>query len=721
MRTPNRLVQLFACLLIGSLAFFAEQAQAGAQDGEKADWKAVEAAASSFSRETSRRANRSEFDVSIDALARKLRARSRPEAVFDWMRENVKFEPYDGHLRGPRGVLVAGRANSADQAVLAAEILRAAGHTVRFARGTTYDADAEKLLKSFMGKATLVDPKAVASGEPLPATETGAAPRFAQLVRDHVWVEVKTAEKWMAFDPILAPTYGVAKAKMREITETLSDLEGNISIEVHASLKDGQTRKLLSTNLKVHEIGYSHVSMTFVPDRGRKDRFHAVMSYAGKTVASPESLPKDSIETLRVDFSLRRGRVETRFSESLIDPSEPANLFDYDQQIYDISIFPGWTSFEAASYFGDRAISSASKDVSEFAKAARQGESHDVTRAANRAHRALGFVLASAYSSRVDRIARSLAHTMGIVATFTEPRIVTSLILRRGSGYDYRMNSHGEGLTAIPKMGVPLAAAQGFASLMGYLKHGVEADLLKELSGQAVFTVEDFFELAQNKSVPVRTLGPSEVGELPKLGVSARDRSALRNSIRRKGHVVLTTSRDIEVHASSKMRGWWSLDPVSGVLHGSLGETMTTTDSKPATNTRDDAVAIGTLALTKRLRDAVDTSNFDPARTRNMVCDARQNLETIAGAFCATSAAIPLPDARKCVKAGKRTQSIESTLVSRASCTDRTRDFRCGVTVSTALITGDLTAMHTRGGDPLNSVKKSREQKESSTFTFTCP
>ena len=86
------------------------------------------------------------------SLARELRARPidldealgkigrDPATLSAWIHEHIAFEPYEGFMKGAQGALVSGRANSADKALLLAELLRRAGVGVKLVRGTSEGA-----------------------------------------------------------------------------------------------------------------------------------------------------------------------------------------------------------------------------------------------------------------------------------------------------------------------------------------------------------------------------------------------------------------------------------------------------------------------------------------------------------------------------------------------------------------------------------------------------
>ena len=58
-----------------------------------------------------------------------------PAALTTWVREQVRFEPYHGFMKGARGAVVSHRANSADKALLLAEALQACGVKAQLVRG----------------------------------------------------------------------------------------------------------------------------------------------------------------------------------------------------------------------------------------------------------------------------------------------------------------------------------------------------------------------------------------------------------------------------------------------------------------------------------------------------------------------------------------------------------------------------------------------------------
>ena len=69
-------------------------------------------------------------------------------AILDFVASGIRYEPYDGVLRGAEGTLASRAGNSADQAVLLATLLEQAGIEHRFALGPIDDALASAMLDS---------------------------------------------------------------------------------------------------------------------------------------------------------------------------------------------------------------------------------------------------------------------------------------------------------------------------------------------------------------------------------------------------------------------------------------------------------------------------------------------------------------------------------------------------------------------------------------------
>jgi len=81
--------------------------------------------------------------TSFDPVAVVEKVGSGADALFVWVRDNTRWAPYRGALRGPVGVLMDRSGNSLDRALLLGELLQLGGHTARLARAQVPAATAE--------------------------------------------------------------------------------------------------------------------------------------------------------------------------------------------------------------------------------------------------------------------------------------------------------------------------------------------------------------------------------------------------------------------------------------------------------------------------------------------------------------------------------------------------------------------------------------------------
>jgi hypothetical protein len=177
-----------------------------------------------------------------------------PTRIFEFVRDQIAYEPYAGSLRGPRGTLMALAGNSVDRASLLAALLANSKQQVRFARGALPEAAARELVSSIWAERPAASPatgaslpEAKAAGEKLVAAvqrdgvllrdalknagypAPGRAPvvtleSLTKETQDHYWVQWMREGSWVDLDPsFAAATPGQTFAKVEQTFATLPD------------------------------------------------------------------------------------------------------------------------------------------------------------------------------------------------------------------------------------------------------------------------------------------------------------------------------------------------------------------------------------------------------------------------------------------------------------------------------------------------------------------
>jgi len=176
----------------------------------------------------------------LDVQAAQAKIGTDPAALAKFVQTEIRYEPYAGALRGPRGTLLARAGNALDRSLLLAAMLRTAGHTVRFAEGTLSPAQAEQLVrtafpprspafKSGSGLMTITQRSLqhfLFLGNTLhqarfrpPDGDAGGWERTIEEARQHFWVQVESGGRWLDLDTSPGVAYGrslVPAAAQRE-------------------------------------------------------------------------------------------------------------------------------------------------------------------------------------------------------------------------------------------------------------------------------------------------------------------------------------------------------------------------------------------------------------------------------------------------------------------------------------------------------------------------
>ncbi|MFB6264956.1 MAG: transglutaminase domain-containing protein, partial [Bradymonadaceae bacterium] len=226
---PTHLRRLLATAAVAALAVVAAPDRAGADDSsdedESIDVSALVDRVRSI-RRTSRdiRNTSDERPTTVDAAVDE--AGHDPDAVFDWVDEEIDFVPYKGSMRGPTGALEAGAANAVDRARLLASMFENLGLKTRFASARLDRQTADELIRKYTGRAKLVATDEVDAESIESANTAGFADRFRGLVRRHVWVEIRRPDDdgdWIAADPLLTDELGSPTVEAERHFESIDE------------------------------------------------------------------------------------------------------------------------------------------------------------------------------------------------------------------------------------------------------------------------------------------------------------------------------------------------------------------------------------------------------------------------------------------------------------------------------------------------------------------
>lgn len=238
------------------------------------------------------RMDRSLFE--IDALAARLG--SDPATIFHFVRDEIRFEPYTGVLRGALGALICRAGNALDRSLLLAVLLEKAGLNTQIASGRLTAQEAQILVNRLF--------------EPVRPVRS-VVPSFAELAPD------------------LSRSMGVDQAKLLEMAEEAQkyadkqekDLLNYVNSETALLSSQlttaGAEAGVISTNDRLVAEASEHYWVQYQDPSGRWVDLDSAFNDAepGKTVVSatntfsPDSVPEELYHHLQITLTLRVAQV----------------------------------------------------------------------------------------------------------------------------------------------------------------------------------------------------------------------------------------------------------------------------------------------------------------------------------------------------------------------------------------------------------------------------
>lgn len=184
------------------------------------------------------------------------------DELFIAMATGIRFEPYQGVLRGAQGTAMARRGNSLDQALLLRQVLDAQGYQTRLVEGELDEGNALVLLRGLYPPAI---PRYQYSSEYAPFSLEGSS--LVSSVRRHYWVELRQSDgSWLPLDPSFPRAkVGEAYAKASHHYEgPRPEWDHRLAIRLLIKTADNRVKTLFQKEKPVREWGYMPISLSCI-------------------------------------------------------------------------------------------------------------------------------------------------------------------------------------------------------------------------------------------------------------------------------------------------------------------------------------------------------------------------------------------------------------------------------------------------------------------------
>jgi len=177
-----------------------------------------------------------EVQFTPEIRAKALELGNNPVKIYEWVRNNYKYEPYYGSLKGAQQTLLERSGNDFDQASLLIALLRAANIPAKYVYGTI-EVPIERVMLWLGVKDPTVAADIIASGG-IPAKAGVSGGKITSIRLEHVWVEA-----FVNMYPSFGAKNGPGNA-WTPIDPSYKEHDLNDSVDISKSVKFNETEYL---------------------------------------------------------------------------------------------------------------------------------------------------------------------------------------------------------------------------------------------------------------------------------------------------------------------------------------------------------------------------------------------------------------------------------------------------------------------------------------------
>jgi len=502
-------------------------------------------------------------------------------AVFEFVRDKIRYECYPLSLRGGTGAICAGAGNSLDKSELLVGLLRKAGYEARLAQGTLDETHSRELVLSMFDSRGR--PKCDWDAEsakfaqredilkiPEPARaaligalkEMGRPGETSDLIataRDHWWVELKTKDGWSTLDP----SFARAKAGENYCEPTArhdalpAEMNQELQFAVQAVYRDGQARDIFRMSQPVKALSLSVITVRYeVTGEGKKAVMVPVVSI-GTRSSKGDSAPLTAGEgnaLFEIRFSMAPVPAQRKIgvtqvtlwrgdnSESPLGSCESAVVVDTGgTAAYLCGVlkkrFDGMNPLEAARP-KEGMLAPLLKNVQQETEQRLSAKERTARRAVSDALMAAGF------ATRCLRACKVLAETAGAVAYADGARVTVASCQEGSDGIVMSLQISGSALRYVPSASAPRRLSRSLPYDEAFLIDAIRTDVLEKTSGSKVPSFTNVMKAARTQGISVKAFSGRDIAALDSLPLSKAARDEVRQRVA-KGAIVLAAVKPV--------------------------------------------------------------------------------------------------------------------------------------------------------------------------------
>lgn len=533
-------------------------------------------------------------------------------ALYSFVRDEIKLEPYSFHMREPEKVLMGKAGSSLDQALLLWALCEQHGIRCRLVQGKLSDETASNMLETIFTESVPLKISEVLNKEI--TADTLHDRDLLEEVKNHFWLQYyhQKQRTWIDLDP---STKDADPGKrlcepVKLIWHPPQNLSPELKITVHLEVKKGDKtvhQIPLTFKDKMSKLIYEPLHLVNVIGREIKNGkfivtgFQPILvlkekSIAGKAVGervgssgfSPlfEKL-KDSLqEAEKVEEQIKSLQLSREWIEfTLSTPDGRSKSWTYDvfnigddlslRSAILVNIFISNVLINE-NYFNHVTLDFIKEQYNAHRKAASldlnalhsKTKASDLkpyeegTDAALRALMGMNQFIGLFHAFESDRILKGLCRRNGVVAYYASPRMIITSTAVGESGVSICIDLAQNRLRVLIPPGAPLELKYLIHQSRGLLESHLENELLEKWTGKRSLGAANLLTMALNQDIPFVRFSPGQEEKLKNYDYSPIAKTNIKKALSR-GDFVLMPERMFLV-GDRKTIAWWEFDGKTG-------------------------------------------------------------------------------------------------------------------------------------------------------------
>jgi hypothetical protein len=563
--------------------------------------------------------------ISIDELIQDLDGNW--ENAFEYVRNQVQFEPSPYFLKSSQGVLWGSRGNAKEQAILLIDILQGLGKDVRLVSGRLDDTKAALLINS-------VFPQDEESGfsytSDVPLSEPSQDRDLLSSVKDHYWVQIQEDGKWLDLDPVFPDSVPgqVFAQRIQVYPDTSEDFFPDMVISMSVE-KDSEREDVLKVEEKLQNLVNQPVTLS-VSSRfqeseekgqsgggspggvfgslsrstsGKKKTEGLEVIYKAKLKIGKgtevsgefrEKIPEsqknasaqDSIKRVWLNFRLiQDGKIILESERILFEKIRVTDEFPLFQR-YSILVSANKIPIEAwedklGKVTDDHLLDEVKSSLDEIKASVKTKKDKKILLDKSLALEEkigpdLGHLVNMIFAYTSDSITEDAGDSLAVYSFFALPRIIIHSVEGDGESVMPAIDLRHDCISAVSYPGQAAAMEETFLYGRGVFESVLEGKVLELFLRKKPLTTAWIMQEATKRRIPIRFYSQLEKDELGILGMPDHVEKRALKAVA-SGSILIVPERSVRFEGEDRW-GWWEIDPSTraavGVLDTGLHQAM---------------------------------------------------------------------------------------------------------------------------------------------------